>query len=93
MTAKELQRELLRIKKYYQMTGKDAQVMENVIGALNAFNGILYICDPSKNKKCKKTACNKPGGCFLTREIKYSKSTDPLVFAPIYNGMVLRKGE
>ena len=89
MKIKELQNELSRIKKYYQMTGKDAQVMEDAIGALDTFNEICYICDPDKNEKCRKTICNKPEGCFLTSEIKYSKSTDPLVLAPIHNGTIL----
>ena len=30
MTIKELQNELSRIKKYYQMTGEDAEVMDEV---------------------------------------------------------------
>ena len=89
MTVKEMQNELSRIKKYYQMTGKDAEVMENVIDVLNDLDRIVYICDPSKNEKCTKTICNRPGGCFLTSKIKYSKSTDPLVFAPIHNGTIL----
>ena len=89
MTVKELRDELSRIKKYYQMTGKDEEVMESVIDMLGAFGGIVYICDPDKNEKCRKRICNKPEGCFLTSEIKYSKSTDPLVFAPMLNDTIL----
>lgn len=89
MTTKELQNELSRIKKYYQMTGKDAEVMEQVIDALSAYDKIVYICDPAKNKECRKTVCNKPGGCFLTTEFKYRKSDDFLMLAPIHNGTIL----
>ena len=34
MTIKELQDELSRIKRYYQMTGEDAEVMEEAIKKL-----------------------------------------------------------
>ena len=89
MTIKELQNELSRIKKYYQMTGEDAEVMEMAVSVIGAFDEVVYICDPDKNKKCPKTICNKPGGCFLTTEIKYRKSDDHLVLATLYNGIIL----
>ena len=88
MTIKQLQDELSRIKKYYQMTGEDAEVMEKAVRVIGTFNKVVYICDPDKNEKCSKIMCNKPEGCFLTTEIKYSKSADPLVFPPIYNGII-----
>ena len=34
----------------------------------------LFICDPNKNKKCKKTSCYiNNGECMLTNDMRYSK--------------------
>lgn len=34
----------------------------------------FFMCDPSKNKKCKKTSCHiNNGECMLTTDMRYSK--------------------
>lgn len=35
----------------------------------------LYICDPEKNKECKKTLCQTD--CFLTTKKEYEKKLSP----------------
>lgn len=35
-------------------------------------NGTLYLCDPQKNTKCKKSNCKETGGCFLTKNKKFA---------------------
>ena len=41
MTIKQLQEELSRIKRYYQMTGEDAEVMEENIDRLMYVNSLI----------------------------------------------------
>ena len=41
MTIKELQDELSRIKRYYQMTGEDAEVMDKTIHTLEYIGSLI----------------------------------------------------
>lgn len=47
MAIKQLQNELSRIKRYYQMTGEDAEVMEETIDRLMYVNSLIdqYQCE------------------------------------------------
>ena len=41
--------------------------------ARNAYEN-LYICEPDKNKECKKSDCFKNGGpCYMTTDKKFRK--------------------
>lgn len=52
----------------------------------------LYICDPDKNKECKKTSCQTD--CILTTKKEYEKKLSPhwnatTCYARTDNGMLL----
>ena len=53
MTIKELQDELKRIKKFYQMFGKDAEVMDETIHTLDYIESLIGVYEHYIDKELK----------------------------------------